>query len=442
MVRFLHMADLHLGSQLSTEFPDGTTGAEILETANYVAVERLIDVATEEDVDFVIIAGDLYDDNARSVQANSFLAEQFGRLAEVDIPVYLVYGNHDPVGNATKYVDLPENVHEFDHESAEEVLYPDAAVPEARIWGQSYRDRHETRLMYQGFNPSDDSVPNIGVLHTGLDPDGRRYVPVSRSKLENKDEIHYWALGHIHDHRAYTGEQPIAYAGIPQGRQVSESGLGGGYLVDLTTDSPVEMEFVPTSPVVWQTVDVDITDGEMTSIPDIMRAIAQTADKLSAPMDAFDGSPVTVRNPEWGIDAYVCRWRLTGNGPAHETLSRDENTVFELERRLRNDLSSREPVIWTESVRDETGPEIPDIEELRPEDRVIDEVLTMFEEHDREIQRKRIRDDGIVGNAWESVDDHENTQPDELPLTNDRLDDLIDRAQQRVFEELALRRAD
>lgn len=159
MVRFLHTADFHLGSQLSVEPPDGTVKDDVLRNANYIAVERLITIAINEAVDFVVVAGDLYDNDARSVRANSFIADQFERLNEVDIPVYVIYGNHDPVGSATRYIDLPPNVHEFDHREAEEALYPDSDAPEARIWGQSYRNRHEERLMYSGFTPVDDSVP-------------------------------------------------------------------------------------------------------------------------------------------------------------------------------------------------------------------------------------------------------------------------------------------
>ena len=442
MVRFLHIADLHLGSQLSDSVSDGTEEDDVLRTANRRAVKRLIDVAIEEAVDFLVIAGDLYDSDARSVTANTFLAEQFERLDEVGVPVYLIYGNHDPVGRATTYVELPENVHEFDDEEAEEVAFPDESAPEAYLWGQSYTDRHESRSMYSRFTPTDDSVPTIGILHTGLDPDGRRYVPVSRSKLEGKEGILYWALGHIHDARVYTANQPIAFPGIPQGRQTNEAGLGGGYLVDLTTED-VAMEFVPTSPVVWRTVDVDVSGLDSPTVADIKHEVIDAADGI-APPDPFEGTPVGVRETDStrSIESYICRWRLTGNGSAHETLSRDEEVLATLEGQLRDDLSGRKPGIWTESVRDETGPAIPDIDELRDEDRVIDGTLTMFEEYDRETLRERFADTDVVGLAWESTTDHEAIEPDELALTDEKIDELIERAQQRVLEELALGRAD
>lgn len=438
-VRFLHTADLHLGSQLKTQHRQATETVNSLNSAIYTAVERLFDTAIDEAVDFVVIAGDLYDEDSRSVKANTFLKEQFDRLDEQDIPAYVSYGNHDPVGRATDYVDLPENVHEFGHEDPQEFHYPDEESPEARIWGQSYRDRHESRSMYHRFTPADERVPNIGVLHTGLNPDGRQYVPVARSDLKSKDEIHYWALGHIHDPRIHESEQPIAYSGVPQGRQITEPGLGGGYLVELDSDGDYEIEFVPTSPVVWQTVQVDVGDEDIASIPDIERRIEQTLEDFSAPTDLFDGTSVTARDPDWGIDGYVCRWELTGNGPVYETLSNDEEALHELTRRLRDGLSSRQPFVWTEAVRDATGPPIPSIDELRGDDRVIDEYLALVDELDGEEARERFRDE--VGKAWEPVDDHEDGRPDELPLTDDRLDELIERAQERVLEELALRRA-
>jgi DNA repair exonuclease SbcCD nuclease subunit len=406
----------------------------------YTAVERLFDVALEKNVDFVIVAGDLYDEDSRSVTANRFLSEQFERLADADIPAYVSYGNHDPVGSATTYLDLPDNVHEFDHEEPEEFCYPNADAPEARIWGQSYRDRHESRSMYSRFTPEDSQVPTIGVLHTGLNPDGRRYVPVARSQLEAKDEFHYWALGHIHGARLFSSAQPVAYPGIPQGRQITEQGLGGGYLVDIDAGGPTDIEFVPTSPIVWKTVDVDVGDETVQSIPDIERVVEAAVEDLTAPTDRFDDAEVSVRDPEWGIDGYICRWRLVGNGPAHETLAGDAESVAELTRRLRRKLLSRRPFVWTETVRDGTGPAVPSVDDLRGEDPVIDEFLALVDGLDEEAKQEAFGD--ILGLAWEPVEDHEEEQPDELPLTPERFESLVDRAETRVFEELALRRAE
>lgn len=162
-----------------------------LRDATYGAFERIVDLAVTEDVDFVILAGELYDQQSRSVRTNEFLAAQLGRLDDEGIPAYVVHGNHDPIGRTTEYVELPDNVHEFDHEEAEEVVYPDEGDPRAPIWGQSYRSERESRKMDHYFTPDDARIPNIGIVHTGLDPDSNKYVPCSRTDLDGKDDIHY-----------------------------------------------------------------------------------------------------------------------------------------------------------------------------------------------------------------------------------------------------------
>ncbi|WP_221621749.1 metallophosphoesterase family protein [Halocatena pleomorpha] len=72
----------------------------------------------------MVIASDLYGEDSRSVKANTFLNEQFDWLVEQEIPAYASSGNHDPVGSATDYVSLPDNVHEFDHKEPEKLYYP------------------------------------------------------------------------------------------------------------------------------------------------------------------------------------------------------------------------------------------------------------------------------------------------------------------------------
>lgn len=101
---------------------------------------------------------------------------------------------------------------------------------------------------------------------------------------------------------------------------------------------------------------------------------------------------------------------------------------------------SRRTFVWTEAVRDATGPPVPSVEELQGEDPVIDEFLALMGEIGEEESEEAFRD--VLGMAWEPVDDHEESRPDQLPLTQERLSGLVDRAQQRVFEELALRRAE
>lgn len=443
-VTFVHAADFHLGSPIKAVGRASRQRSEALREAGYTAVERIFDVAIEESVDFVIVAGDIYDEESRSVRANEFVAEQFARLAEADIRAYVTYGNHDPVGSAPTYVDLPDNVHEFGHDEPEEVLHPDADAPDARIWGQSYRNRRESRKMYDRFTPADGSIPNIGVLHSGLNPQSNRYVPCSRRDLASKDDIHYWALGHIHGCRVHTDAQPIVYPGIPQGRKITEPGFGGCMLVELEPDDCRRLEFVPTSPIVWQEVPVSVEPDDEESvrtIPEIQARIEEVAlDLAPAPDDHLSNGDVSVRTVPWEPEGYVCRWQLEGHCEAHETLTGDAEALDVLTQKLRDAVGTRTPFLWTETVRDRTGPPIPPIDELREADRIVDDFLTLADTlADDEAAREEFREE--AGMVWTEVDDHEDIAPDELPLTDERLDQLTERARQVVINELAQRRA-
>lgn len=447
-VRFVHAADLHLGSPLQAVGVESPRLQTKLREATYDAFERVVDLALAERVDFLVLAGDLYDQENRSVRANEFLADQLRRLDEADVPAYVVYGNHDPLGGATEYVELPDNVHEFGHREAEEVRYPPEGEPRARIWGQSYRSEREPRKMYRSFAPEDARIPNVGILHTGLDPTSETYVPCSRADLAGVDDVHYWALGHVHRTR-HLGEDPcIVYPGVPQGRHVGEPGPGGCVLAEVDATGTADVEFVPTGPIVWRQPDVSIDgdgDDRVETLDDVHGRIDDVAAGLRDDGAVAEESvPMPVRDAGWRPDGYVCRWHLNGRGPAHEALSADEDAPKRLESRLRDRASPESPFVWTESVVDRTGPPIPDVAELRDDDRVVAEFLALADELEgddeaREAMRNATDYDNSK-NVWEAVDDPEDVPDDRLALTEEKLSELIERAERRVLDELARRR--
>jgi DNA repair exonuclease SbcCD nuclease subunit len=451
-VRFVHAADLHLGSPLEAAGAESEELREQLRDATYTAFRRIIDLTIEEEVDFLLLAGDLYDQKNRSVRANEFLAEQFNRLDEPGIPVYVIYGNHDPLGGATTYVELPPNVREFGHEEASEVLYDDDDGPVARIWGQSYRTESESRKMHTEFDPTDGSLPNVGLLHTGVDPNSDSYVPSSVSELAENDHIHYWALGHIHRPRVYRESPPVIHPGIPQGRNIGESGPGGCVVAEVEANGTVDLEYVPTGPVEWREITVSVDDEraksfDLTTVDGVQRYLESIAEDLTPGYDDLEERlGIPVRRPEWSVEGFVCRWRLSGRGEVHEFLSTNDSVLDRLVTRLRDSLVTGEPFVYTDSVDDRTGPPLPDVADLRDEDRVVDELFALFDEiENSEDDRDTIRDQLDYDNSknvWQRVEDPEEVDDDKLALTDERLDTLAERAQELMLNELVRRRAD
>lgn len=451
-IRFVHAADLHLGSPLKTVGANSQELKSKLEDATYTAFERIVDLAIDERVDFVLVSGDLYDQESRSVRANEFAVEQFERLNDVDIPVYLIYGNHDPVGKATTYFELPPNVYEFSEEDAHEELYPPDKPPKTRLWGQSYRTASDSRKMYHYYTPEDESLPNIGLLHTGLNPDGRRYAPCSRDDLRSKNEIHYWALGHIHKPGLVSEDPPIVYPGNPQGRQITEAGLRGCVLVEIDSSKNAEIEFVPTSPIVWQEVTVDVgedssngarADGGVRTVETLTDLQDRLVDELyeyELDIEAAAASlPFDVRTEGWEPEGYVCRWELTGQGPIHDVLSEDDEALELVLGRLREEATDPQPFVWSESVRDRTRKQLPNVDDVWEDDEVFQELAGVLDELRSDPEMREVLEKK-AGRVWYVPEDHEEEKPTELPLTDEKLEELLDRAEAKVVDELLVRR--
>lgn len=111
MIKFLHCADLHLDSPFKglSSLPEGLF--QRLSESTFLSFKRLIDLAMTEKVDFVVIAGDLYDSGNRSLKAQSFLKNCFVKLESYNINVYISHGNHDPLDGQWVNLDWPSNVH-------------------------------------------------------------------------------------------------------------------------------------------------------------------------------------------------------------------------------------------------------------------------------------------------------------------------------------------
>ena len=425
-VTFLHLADTHLGSPLEALGGADEAMATRLARAAEAALERAVDVALEREVDFLVLAGDCYDREARSVRANRVLADELGRLGEAGIPAYVIHGNHDPLGQGAELLELPDTVHVFGSESVEAVPVPDAEDPIAEVIGRSYGSRHEGRSLVDDYAPETAGVPTVGLLHTALDPDGRRYVPCSEADLSSH-AVDYWALGHVH-HPRDLGAAPGAYPGIPQPRHVREPSVGGCLLVECAHTRAPSLEYVPTGPVVWREVSLDVCELG-TTLSDLESAMVDRAIELrQEPLADLLEHDIPVLDTGWRPDGLVVRWRLTGRGQVHGALADEEATAY-LTETLREALAADDPFVWTETVRDRTAPPLPDRETLAEENDLLDALLELAPEV-REDPEAREELRSRAGGAWETVEDpdREDTKVDRIPLTDDRLDALLEEA--------------
>ena len=81
----------------------------------YESFKNIVDLALQKEVDFIIIAGDLFDNENRTLRAEVFLKEQFERLRKEQIFVYVCHGNHDPLTSKIS-ANWPNNVSVFSNQ--------------------------------------------------------------------------------------------------------------------------------------------------------------------------------------------------------------------------------------------------------------------------------------------------------------------------------------
>lgn len=256
---FIHAADLHLDSPfkgMETAMPPFIF--EAMKESTFQSFQRIVDTAIQEQVDFVVIPGDIYDREIRSLRAQLFLREQMQRLQEYNIQVYISHGNHDHLGGSGADIEFPNNVHVFRPPFVTKQPFYKEGQLLAYIYGFSYGQRAVTKRMAAQYEKEEEAPFHIGLLHGSLEGNREHssYAPFLLSELMEK-QFDYWALGHIHTRSVLSEQPPIIYPGNIQGRHRKETGEKGCYLVTLM-EGRASYTFIPTASIIWKEAEVSI----------------------------------------------------------------------------------------------------------------------------------------------------------------------------------------
>lgn len=257
-IRFIHTADVHLDSPLSSLAVRDPEIAETVGTATRQAFVNIVDLCLEESVDALLIAGDLYDGQLRSMKTAAFLVDELRRLTAENIRVFIIKGNHDAESKITKHLHWPEGVHVFSGRGESVELEALKAV----VHGLSFSKPHVSESLLPKYKPASPDAINIGLLHTSLGGDAAHdvYAPCSIQNLVDQG-YDYWALGHIHK-RSVTKKDSctIVMPGNPQGRSVRETGLKSVTLVGISDDRVVTVEERNVAVAQFERLAVDLSN--------------------------------------------------------------------------------------------------------------------------------------------------------------------------------------
>jgi len=256
--KFVHCADLHLGSRFKGLDAVDPAMAERMRRSIFDSFKRIVDLAIEKQADALIISGDIYDEKNELPSTRMWLAEQLGRLS---IPVFICRGNHDSETSWDQSIPYPDNVREFGPD-IERVAIGD----DVEVLGVSYAVPHETRNLAAMAEGTSGKF-TIFCGHCDLESvtEGHPYAPCSMSDLQGRG-VDYWAFGHIHKRAEVSTDPYVVYPGNIQGRNFKETGKKGAYLVTVDSGRVASFEFIPTQTYIWEDLTVDISGKSFSDI--------------------------------------------------------------------------------------------------------------------------------------------------------------------------------
>ncbi len=304
MFTFLHAADIHLDSPLKNLAAREGAPVETIRAAARRAFDNLIELAVVEEVDFLLLAGDLYDGSWKDYNTGLFFIDRMRRLRKAGIRVVLISGNHDAASRITRALRLPDNVTHLSSRSPQTIEFEDPGVA---IHGQSYPRRAVSENLVPAYPDPVPDMFNIGLLHTALSgrPGHEPYAPCTRDDLIHKG-YDYWALGHIHQREEVCRDPWIIFPGNLQGRHIRETGAKGVTLVRVEHGQVVLVEFRELDVVRWSFIRLDCggvhNEGGL---------LERAGNVFQQEADSADGRPL------------MLRLELHGSCPFHGELVRD-----------------------------------------------------------------------------------------------------------------------
>ncbi len=349
-ITFIHSGDIHLGAPICGV--GSLTEAWALRMENVIAeaFDRMIRAALNRKVDFVVLAGDIFDTTRTTYRDYLRFFEGIAKLDAAGISTYFVTGNHDPYTYWVKDLGfLPSSAHLLGIDGPTFKLFQRDDQPLCLIGGRSYfsqawpdnRDIAEgiTRVAAeQALLPEFPRVAeapfSIGIIHTGLDFDKKK-APTNEADLLSRG-IDYWACGHLHKRlvRPNDHNPRIVFPGCIQGRTIKETGPHGCYLVELEEGVSPKLEFIPTASVVLEKFKIDTSSCQ--TLNDLKRHIQA----------AF-----FQENGKSHCDEMVAQVTLAGKTNLYEFLSQPE--VLE---RLRKELNDSYPSFYCDALTNRTQP--------------------------------------------------------------------------------------
>jgi len=267
-MRFIHSADWQLG--MTRHFLDDDAQPRY-SAARRDVVAGLGALAQRTGAEFVVVAGDVFEANQL---APKVISQSLAAMGRIEVPVYLLPGNHDPLDASSVYTskqflaERPDNVVVLDRAGVFDVR------PGVQIVAAPWRSKHPTTDLAADVLaelPSDGTA-RILLAHGAvdvLDPDRDNIAAIRMAAVAavlERSAVHYVALGDKHSRTEVGDSGRVWYSGSPEVTDYDHKEADSGHvlLVDMDLDDPAHPVTVETHTVgTWcfRTIAADLNNG-------------------------------------------------------------------------------------------------------------------------------------------------------------------------------------
>jgi DNA repair protein SbcD/Mre11 len=366
-IKFIHCADLHIDTPFKGIGEINQDLKEILYNSTFKSFQNIVQVAIDNKVHGVLIAGDIYDGADKSLKAQLRFRSELQRLSDAGIQSFIVSGNHDPLDSWAASIEWPELVNFFEGDKV--YNYPLIVEGEtvADIYGISFPKRDVTDNLALQFKRKNKDILSIAILHTniGENTGHKSYAPATTEDLKSR-KFDYWALGHVHTRQILNERDPaILYPGNSQARSPREPGSKGCSLVTLEQDGACEIKHIPTDVVRYQSSVLDVSG--IKTLDEIIDAVKNECDIIANDMEDRHS---------------IVRLKLRGRCAVNQELRKGDN-LSDIIESIRDHYSDQEQIIWLEKIDLDTAG-IYDVATLAAGNDFIADIISLYGELDND----------------------------------------------------------
>ena len=405
-LRFIHAADAFVDHQLEQTGPLCDDLRTIVEDAALTAFARVVSACIDRQVNFLLLAGNTFDERDCSLRARATLIDGFEKLQQHDIQVFVVAGEADPLAAWKAFGDLPQNVTLFSPTSDEPVavlrdgnviasiataVFGDEQVGRIQVIGSPSQTSHSGTARAVPFSIGLATVQPEDMRASALDSHERQNAAGSSVNDPANQTCEalataaadFLAIIGPSARQTITLQQGIAHnPGGTQGRRPICTGPHGCSLVEVAPDGAVACSFIPTAPVRWEQLAIHVDAG--TSQDELV-------EQMQAALQRCRAEPTE--------NVWLLNWTIRGSGPLFDAL-RDESFRSEITDLCELDVFP-DHLSWTHQFR--FVPVVNDLDSNLEENdfaRQYFERLHHMEDSTHETLKQCLKDSGLPEGGW------------------------------------------